>query len=115
MDMGLFPIAADREVEVREYDTNIDYGFTAVANIEDLELKHNRIKMSKRKTEHNLKNTTQDYQKMSKIKEQITSKRTIVINQRQVTQMLKQNRLSILKSLDKCMVRQRKIYKTLVG
>ena len=30
--------------------------------------------MSKRKTEHNLKNTTQVYQKMSKIKEQITSK-----------------------------------------
>ena len=30
--------------------------------------------MSKRKTEHNLKNTTQVYQKIQKIKEQITSK-----------------------------------------
>ena len=25
------PIAADREVEVREYDTNVDYGFTALS------------------------------------------------------------------------------------
>ena len=29
------PIAADREVEVREYDTNVDYGFTAVDKIEE--------------------------------------------------------------------------------
>ncbi len=29
------PIAADREVEVREYDTNVDYGFTAVDRIEE--------------------------------------------------------------------------------
>jgi len=32
------PISADREVEVREYDTNIDYGFEAVSEIkEDLD------------------------------------------------------------------------------
>ena len=32
------PVAADREVEVREYDTNVDYGFTAVDSIkEDLD------------------------------------------------------------------------------
>ena len=65
--------------------------------------------------EHNLKNITQVYQKIQKIKEQITSKTMTVINQRQVTQMLKQNRLSILKSLNKCMVKQNKTYKTLVG
>ena len=29
------PVAADREVEVREYDTNVDYGFTAVDRIEE--------------------------------------------------------------------------------
>ena len=29
------PVAADREVEVREYDTNVDYGFTAVDTIEE--------------------------------------------------------------------------------
>ena len=29
------PIASDREVEVREYNTDIDYGFTAVDNIEE--------------------------------------------------------------------------------
>src|SRR5210317_183556 len=29
------PIAADREVEVREYDLNVDYGFKAVSNIEE--------------------------------------------------------------------------------
>ena len=29
------PIAADREVEVREYDTNVDYGFTTVERIEE--------------------------------------------------------------------------------
>ena len=29
------PVAADREVEVREYDTNVDYGFTAVDKIEE--------------------------------------------------------------------------------
>jgi len=29
------PISADREVEVREYDTNVDYGFTAVDTIEE--------------------------------------------------------------------------------
>ena len=27
------PIAANREIEVREYDTNVDYGFTAVSEI----------------------------------------------------------------------------------
>jgi hypothetical protein len=32
------PITADREVEVREYDTNVDYGFEAVSDIkEDLD------------------------------------------------------------------------------
>ncbi len=29
------PVAADREVEVREYDTNVDYGFTTVDTIEE--------------------------------------------------------------------------------
>ena len=29
------PVSADREVEVREYDTNVDYGFTAVDRIEE--------------------------------------------------------------------------------
>ena len=29
------PVAADREVEVREYDTNVDYGFTAVDSIQE--------------------------------------------------------------------------------
>ena len=29
------PVSADREVEVREYDTNVDYGFTAVNRIEE--------------------------------------------------------------------------------
>ena len=29
------PIASDREVEVREYNTNVDYGFTAVDTIEE--------------------------------------------------------------------------------
>src|SRR6056300_1089046 len=29
------PIAADREVEVREYNLNVDYGFKAVSNIEE--------------------------------------------------------------------------------
>tara|TARA_B100000287_G_C20669648_1_gene792940 strand:+ start:72 stop:2528 length:2457 start_codon:yes stop_codon:yes gene_type:complete len=29
------PIAADREVQVREYDLNVDYGFTAVDKIEE--------------------------------------------------------------------------------
>ena len=29
------PVPADREVDVREYDTNIDYGFTAVDKIEE--------------------------------------------------------------------------------
>ena len=29
------PIAANREIEVREYDLNIDYGFTAVSNIDE--------------------------------------------------------------------------------
>jgi predicted nucleotidyltransferase len=29
------PVSADREVEVREYDTNVDYGFTAVDRIDE--------------------------------------------------------------------------------
>ena len=29
------PVPADREVDVREYDTNVDYGFTAVDKIEE--------------------------------------------------------------------------------
>ena len=35
--MGLFVngVRLDREVEVREYDTNVDYGFTAVDKIEE--------------------------------------------------------------------------------
>ena len=35
------PVAADREIEVREYDTNIDYGFEAVS-----EMKENKISQS---------------------------------------------------------------------
>jgi predicted nucleotidyltransferase len=33
------PIAADREIEVREYNTNIDYGFEAVSEIKEPEIK----------------------------------------------------------------------------
>ena len=34
--MGLFLLTADREVtEVREYDTNVDYGFISVDKIEE--------------------------------------------------------------------------------
>ena len=75
--------------------------------------KHHNLQPSEitQKKEHNQKNITQVYQKMLKIKEQITLKKISTkkviptINLHQVIKMPRLNHQSILKSLNKCMVK----------
>ena len=57
------PVSADREVEVREYDTNVDYGFTAVNRIEeDLDAQPQDRDVKKKKG-HSLKSITNNLSK----------------------------------------------------
>jgi hypothetical protein len=106
------PIAADREVEVREYNLDVDYGFKAVSEIIEDTIKLHKIKLLVKNREHNLKNITKTYQKAKKKKEQTSSKNKnirkvmmkMITNQRQEIKEKKLNHLYILKSIKRCLV-----------
>src|SRR5210317_618018 len=104
------PIAADREVEVREYNLDVDYGFKAVSNIEEDKTPQDKT-VSKKPGTH-LKNITKIYQRVRKKRELITLKNKsirkvmmkMIINQRQETKMPRLNHLNTHKNIRRCLV-----------
>ena len=60
---------------MREHNLNVDYGFVLVSEIEeDLDAQPQDKDVKKKKKVLNLKNITNNYLKMLRIKEQTTSK-----------------------------------------
>ena len=107
------PISADREVEVREYDTNVDYGFTAVSRIEeDLDAQPQDRDVKKKKgtqpkkyykqLSKDVKNKRADFFKKQDTTDDTPSSYKAALN---LIKVLKLNHQFIQKNLNKCMVK----------